>query len=238
MDWGDGMNVKRVWRKGRKWRVETLLPISKKWPLFPSDADAAWWKKHQLDYTPQVQAICDGEKVYYYRAEGNLRGLPRDRHALKLTMTQAINPSDDPFMPWPDMFPEHLGHPDVWQPTHDRDFLLDPKPADGPPGTVRLKYATPALPSRRVPTSTSSGSVPERSYIAVRSRRACSNRRNPPKVAYVDTRILEGLARSPSGSWYATRVRRKTSDFNTEQVWTYHVDFEVQMPDEMFRPLK
>ena len=54
-------------------------------------------------------------------------------------MTQTINPSDDPFMPWPHLFPEHASHPAVWQPTDDRDFALDPKPADGPPGTILLR---------------------------------------------------------------------------------------------------
>ena len=60
----------------------------------------------------------------------------------------------------------------------------------------------------------------------------------PPKIAFVDTMVMEGLARSPSGYWYPTRIRRRTSNLNTEQVWTYHLDFEAVMPDEMFQPMK
>jgi hypothetical protein len=41
-------------------------------------------------------------------------------------------------------------------------------------------------------------------------------------------------------------VRRVTSDFaapqaanfNPVQVWTYHLEFDVPMPDELFQPLK
>ena len=63
VDW-DGLNINRVWRKGRRWRAEILIPGSKNAPEFPRDAGAAWWKKHQADYTFLVQAICDGENVY------------------------------------------------------------------------------------------------------------------------------------------------------------------------------
>ena len=239
MDMGDGNNVKRVWRKGQKWRAETLRSTVQKWPQFPRDADAAWWKLHQADFVSEVQAICDGEKVYYYKSEPTRREAEgKDQPPLKLTMTQPFSPSDDPFMPWPDLFPEHIAHPSVWQPSADREFLLDPHPADGPPQTVRLRVRDTRPSDRPSPDFHKLWLSPERSYIAVRSESPVLESINPPKVAYIDTRILEGLARSPSGSWYATRVRRKTSNFNTEQVWTFHVDFEVQMPDEMFQPLK
>jgi hypothetical protein len=239
MDMGDGMNIKRVWRKGRNWRVETLLPIAIQPPLFPKDADAAWWKKHQTDYPSEVQAICDGEKVYYYRSEPRpLEPNAKARPPLKLHMTQAINRSDDPFMPWPDMFPEHIGHPNVWQPTPEREFLLERKSTDGPPDTIRLRVRDTRSSQPGSPEFYKLWLSPAQSYIAVRSETTVFNPGNPPKVAYVDTRTLEGLARCPNGSWYATRVRRITSDLNTEQVWTFHVNFEVQMPDEMFQALK
>ena len=75
----------------------------------------------------------------------------------KLSMTQPINPSADPFMPWPDLFPEHVSHPAVWQPSDDRDFVLEPKPTDGPPGTIRLRVRDTRPRPARCPTSTSSG---------------------------------------------------------------------------------
>ncbi len=240
MDPGDGTNVERIWRKGRKWRVEQLLPVSKKPPQIPGDADAAWWKAHQGDFTVRVKAVCDGEKVYYYRAEGSpfaedAKGPPR----VKLHMTQAVHTRDDSFMPWPDMFPEHLSHPAVFQPTHDRDFLLEPKPADGPPGTLRLRVRDTRFPDPGHPDLYKLWIDPAASYVAVRAEMSVFiASTNATKIAYVQTKMMEGLARAPSGSWYPTRVRRKTSDLNTEQVWKYHLDFEARIPDEIFRPVK
>jgi hypothetical protein len=236
MDNGDGMNINRTWRKGRKWRAEMLLSATKKWPAFPRDADAAWWKQHQGDYPSMVQAICDGEKVYYYRAEGNpFAPDAKQPPPVKLHMTQAINPSDDPFMPWPHLFPEHIGHTSVWQPSHDREFLIDAKPADGPPETIRVRVRDTRFPEPGHPDLYKLWISPTKSFIALRSE---SSVFEGPKVAFVDTMIMEGLAQSPSGFWYPTRVRRKTSDLNSEQVWTYHLEFEVDIPDELFQPLK
>ena len=56
-----------------------------------------------------------------------------------------------------------------------------------------------------------------------------------------DTTIIDRMARSPSGVWYATRIRRKDairhSDGTTsDQVHDIHVDFNVDLPDSLFEP--
>ena len=239
-DWGTGSIVNRIWRKGRKWRSETLLPKGKAYPWFPRDADAAWWKAHQNDYAFMVRAICDGEKVYYYRAEGNpFAPGAKQPPPVKLSMTQAINPSDDPFMPRPQSFPEHISHPNVDQPSEERDFLVDPKPADGPPGTILLRV--------RNTRSTEPGQSDfyklwldsEKSYVAMRSETSVFDGGKGQKLAFIDTMTIEQLARSPGGVWYPTRVRRKASTPGLgEEVWTFLLDFDVAIPDELFRPLK
>ena len=170
VDWMDGFNINRVWRKGRKWRVEVLLPGPKQGERFPRSADAAWWKAHQNDFTFFVQAICDGERVYYYQTEGNsfmpgAKGPPRP----KLSMEQAINPSDDPFMPWPHLFAEHVGHPAVWQPTDDREFVLESKPTDGPPGTIRLRVCETRPSDPRLPDPYKLWIDPRQNYLALRA---------------------------------------------------------------------
>jgi len=241
MNWGDGKNVKRVWRKGRKWRVETLIPGPRKWPAVPRDASSTWWKEHECDYMFILGSICDGEKIYYYDAERNIFAPDiKEPPPVKLSMTQAINPSDDPFMPWPHLFPEHFAHPSVWQPTQDREFLLDANPTDGPPGTVRLRVRDTRSSEPGRPDLYKLWIRPAENYVVARSETSVlePGGANPSKVAYVESMVMEGLVRSPSGYWYPTRVRRKTSNFNTEQVRKYHLNFEVPMPDEMFRPLK
>lgn len=238
MDWGDGGNIKRVWRKGPKWRVETALSDPKKYAPFPRDADATWWKAHQGDYTYMVQAICDGEQVYYYQAEGNVFAPDAPRPPkVKLSMTQAINPSDDPFMPWPDMFAEHVGHPSLWQPTAERDFTLMPKPDGGPPGTIFLRVHETGLAEAQHPDLYKLWLNREQDYVALRAEVSVFESTKPRKIAYVETKVIQSLARSPGGRWYPTRVWRKCSNLPSEQVWRYLLEFDVDLPDEMFRAL-
>ncbi len=187
-----------------------------------------------------MQAICDGERVYYYRTEGNsfmpgANGPPRP----KLSMEQSINPSDDPFMPWPHLFAEHVGHPAVWQPTDDRAFVLEPKPTDGPPGTIRLQVRETRSSDPRLPDLYKLWIDPQQNYVALRAETSVfESSAKPQKLAFVDTNVIESLARSPGGHWYPTRVVRKTSNFAGEQVYRYHLDFEAPLPDELFLPLK
>jgi hypothetical protein len=236
---GIGTNVNRVWRKGRKWRAELLMPDHKKERQFPPDADAAWWKQHQGDFIYMVQAICDGDKVYYYRGEGNAFAADAPRPPrLKLSMTQAINPSDDPFMPWPHLFPEHVGHPNMWQPTDEREFELESKPNDGPPGAIRARVFDKRLSVKGLPDLYKLWINPAQNYVTLRAETSVFEpSTNPPKLAYVDTTVVEALAQSPSGQWYPTRAVRTTSNYPEKQVKKYHLDFESPIPDELFRPL-
>jgi hypothetical protein len=240
VDW-DGFNINRVYRKGRKWRAELLLPSPTNAQQFPRNADAAWWKAHQGELTFFVQAICDGERVYYYRPEGNgfmpgANGPPKP----KLSMEQAINPSDDPFMPWPHLFAEHAGHPAVWQPNDEREFLLEPKPTDGPPQTIRLRVRDTRFPAQERPDLYKLWLDPRQDYLALRAESSVfeSLTTKPPKIAFVDTSVIESIARSPLGHWYPTRVLRKTSDSKSEQIKRYLLEFDVPIPDDLFRPLK
>ena len=141
-------------------------------------------------------------------------------------------------MPWPHLMPEHLSHPAVWEPSHDREFLLDPKPDDGPPGTIRLRVRDTRFPDPGHPDLYKLWINPAESYVSVRSETSVFASTNPPKIAYVDTQIIESLARSPGGFWYPARVRRKTSNFEGEQVTNFPLDFEARIPDELFRPVR
>ena len=215
-----------------------MLPLLKGAPGIPRDADSAWWREHQKDYASLVEAICDGDAVYYFRPEGSphrpgAEGPP----PIRLDMTQAVGPSDDPLMPWPDYFPEYLSHPQVYQPTDQRDFLLDSKPADGPPGAVLLRVRGTRAAAGH-PDLYRLWLDPAKRYLVVRSETSVPGPGDEKKVAYVDMREMEWVEHSASGSWYPSRVRRKTSDSDGEQVWTYHLDFEAEIPDELFRPVK
>ena len=141
-------------------------------------------------------------------------------------------------MPWPHYFPEHISHTNVWQPSNDREMLLEPKPDDGPPGTIRLRVRDTGSSDPKHTDLYKLWLDPAAGYIALRSETSVFESTNPPKLAFIDTMLMENLARSPSGFWYPTQVRRKTSNLDSEQVWKYFLDFETPIPDDLFLPLK
>jgi hypothetical protein len=236
---GDGRNVHRVWKKGKKWRADRLLPGRDNWPT-PHDADTAWWKAHQTDYVFTTAAICDGETIHYYQ--------PRD-HIWDSDITApppirpngeqpVAGPADDPIVPWPYLMPEQLGHPSIWLPSEVRALFLESNPEDGPGGSIRLRVRdSRSLKSDR-PDVNRFWIDPEQNFLCLQSESCVSDSADPQTISYIEASILETLARSPQGHWYPTRVRRKTSNFAVEQITHFYLDFEAKLPDELFEPLK
>jgi len=57
----------------------------------------------------------------------------------------------------------------------------------------------------------------------------------------VDSTIIDKMAKSPQGTWYATQIRRKGairhSDGKTsDQIINIYVDFNADLPDSLFEP--
>ncbi|MFI5456204.1 MAG: hypothetical protein ACHRXM_12220 [Isosphaerales bacterium] len=248
--WSEGTtppNVKRVWRKGRKWRVDCDLPrVTTKAALFeydkvPNDADLAWWQRRDKDVIYEPQAICDGQTIWYYNYKPQpLRPDKPYSSKLESVTSQPVYGSlDDPRMPWPHLLPEQLGHRSVDVPDNEREFLLEPKPDDGPPNTVRLRVRIAKSNDPNRPDFYRLWVDPEKNYLALRSEMSVYERGNlQSKIAYVDTQVLTDFARSPSGFWYPTRVVRTTSNSKHEQVTRFTLDFEAQIPDRLFEPPK
>ena len=242
-------NVARVWRKGSRWRVDSVhrrQPTREYYrkmdqPPFgvPPDADLAWWKRHEPEMVFEPSAICDGKTIRYYRGSSRPER-PDEPHVtdIKLHMTQDIsNSPDDPLMPWPHLMPEHQSHPNVYLPMPDREFALDAQPSDGPPGTVRVIVRNPrAAPG--TPDLYRLWLDPTKNCVAMRAETAVfSGGGAPQKVEFVETQIIKDLDRSPSGFWYPTRVVRTTTQFPAEQVTRFLLDFRAEIPDSLFRPV-
>ena len=173
------MNAISVYRKGRKWRVETLVPDRKDWKAIPEKTQTQPGGKRTLARSrPSWVQSATEKRCITTGADGNIFGKDAKAPKLKLSMTQALNLSDEPLMPWPDKFPEHISHTSVWQPSHDRDFLLEPKPDDGPPGTIRLRVRDTRFPDRTHPDLYKLWLDPAAGYIrACDLKRACSSQR-------------------------------------------------------------
>jgi hypothetical protein len=254
--WHEGVrsaNVRRIWRKGRKWRVDDVQrrvltkaearrgDVLPEW--VPLDAGLDFWKAHEAELVFDPMAISDGKTIRYFRYKPKTIEVDQPYVAeMDSVDTQTVlADADDPFMPWPHMLPEYQCHPNIYVPTPDRDFAIDPKPADGPPGTVRISVRDSQFQDGKRPDLYRLWIDPEKNHVAMRAESSVfdsssprTKNGSPTKIAYVDTQILTDLDRSPSGFWYPTRVVRKTSNFTNEQVTRFMLDFRAEIPDSLF----
>jgi len=242
--WGT-LGIHRVWRKGHRWRVDwgrpritTKAAIDEFYQKVPDDVELASWKQREKDIVFDPQAICDGQTIWYYNYNPQQEMRPDQPYTSELksvTSQPVTGAADDPMMPWPHMMPEQLGHPRVFEPDSDREFLLDPKPGDGPPNTVRLRVRNARSKDPQRPDLYRLWVDPEKNYLSLKSETSVFERGGiQAKIAFVDTQTLTDFARSPSGFWYPTRVVRKTSNFEGEQFTRFALDFQAAIPDSLF----
>ena len=173
-------NLRRVWRKGPKWRIERILPRSTtrqailEHDRIPIDIDLAGMIERERDWIFEPQAICDGQtvKFYNYKAKAIVPDQPyvSERESVSVVTQQIYGLPDDSNMPWPELMPELLGHPNLDGYAQFWAHYIDPKPVDGPRGTLRLQvrdsqYQVPNQPDRyRLWID------PEKNYLALRLR--------------------------------------------------------------------
>ncbi|HEX8203816.1 MAG TPA: hypothetical protein VF590_25290, partial [Isosphaeraceae bacterium] len=242
------VTVHRVWRKGPRWRVEQLRPGRPDWAP-PAGADAAWWKAHQGELTFVPRAICDGEAYWdYYLADDWRPGMPvpepgtPNRSGQTVGPNALMGPRHDPVLPFwvQDLLPEQAGHPTagIGEPGPDREFLVGPDPGDGPLGTILLRGRDPGPRAGASPDHFRLWVDPGADYLAMRAEIRVSDPSDIAKVAFIDTHLVEAVGESPRGHRYPTRTRQVTSDGRHEVVRTFSLDFEAQLPDELFRPLE
>ena len=254
---GDGMNAWRVWRKGHKWRVESVFTKdgSSSRPAFPGNSDLAWWREHQKSLLFELHAVCDGRTVWYYRYSPQALK-PNQPYVLQKPASVMSHPvygsDDDPMMPWPHLLPEQIGHRQIDLPSAERRFSLDTEPKDGPPGTNRIQVRDSDAKDPKEPDRYRLWIDPEKNYLVIRAETCVYDRpydasgkaSGPWRIVSISVEVLEEFARSPSGFWYPTRVRRQTpvNDYNKvkygDTVTRFVLDFEAKIPDGLFEPLK
>ena len=140
-------SVNRVWRKGRRWRVELGLPRSTREASslepdrIPDNAGLEWWQEHEPLLSFRLEAICDGQTTWFYRYEPNsVHHDETDTWDHQSVSTQyTYGTPDDPHVPWPHLMPEQVGHTQFEFPDPNWAFFVDLKPDDGPPNTLRLR---------------------------------------------------------------------------------------------------
>jgi hypothetical protein len=256
--WFEGVNsanVRRIWRKGRKWRVDDVQRLVTTKAEFhqadvfpnriPIGVDLGFWKVHEAEVVFVPMAACDGQTIrfYRYKARDIVPDQPYVAELQSVTEQSVYGGADDPMMPWPHLLPEQQAHPNIFGATPDREFSIEPRPADGPRGTIRISVRDARSQDAMRPDLNRLWIDPEKNHLAMRAEASVfdsagpkSKDGMPTKMAFLDTQILTDLDRSPGGFWYPTRVVRKTSNFPGEQVTRFVLDFQAEIPDALFRP--
>jgi hypothetical protein len=242
------VTVYRVWRKGPKWRIEQLRPERPDWAP-PPDVDLAWWKERQDGFTFVPSVVCDGKEYwFYYLADSWMPGMPVPKPGAPTSFGQSVGPNqlsgpaDDPVLPFwcQDVLPEQAGHPSagIGEPDHNREFLVDAKPSSGPQGTILLRGRDTKPVAAETPDHFRLWLDPQANYLALKWELRVAEPSHHEKFAFIASYILEAVGKSPEGFSYPTRSRQVTHNGQHEVVRKFFIDFQAQVPEELFEPLK
>jgi hypothetical protein len=133
-------------------------------------------------------------------------------------------------------------------PRQTLETVLSTLPAEGPPGTILLEVRD----SGAMPTC-SGGSCdrtlpqqpnvwrywldPSRGFAAVRWDMVLVGTSGEEKL--IHSTIIEKMAQSPSGTWYAKRMRNKAvPPVEHDAVFDFYLDFDIDLPDSFFEAPK
>jgi hypothetical protein len=230
------------WRKGDRWRREYRLPVAhtpeerkaiKALKFPPAGTDmVAWWKATTRGWRVQPVEVCDGNAIYAHVSKTSEPEWKKiHRGAGFVGEVQSL-------------LPERRGYPHISTSSETMTFELEKAPKAGPSGAVLLTFRSTAPKGR--PTS---GYVaqywidPAKSHLAVRQVWTWMDPETGKPKRPGDVWVVDGAAQAPNGIWYPTVVRRKgTVDQDgkgtfVDEIWTYSVDFQAEIPDDMFRPV-
>jgi hypothetical protein len=238
----DAVQVELVWRKGKKFRLESVI-------LRPSDpapdppaagADmVAWWKNRLKTELIAPQRACDGEVIWIaepvekkitpathsikstWRLYGNVRGDSDDLSALLSCVSTGSVPDIMAY-----------GYPP--RPSLYDDLGLANNSSDGPAGCIVVESHH----TRESPGAYHLNRYwydPAHTYVMRRFE--MSDLRPANDARATDAYDAESIAETPSGVWYPTCVRRRYPklDGNKNLIW-YFVDFDAKLPDSLFKP--
>jgi hypothetical protein len=246
-------------RDGANWKPAEMRKMAfEVWPNVAKGEDnqkiAAWWGQQMDKLYCQPMCIVCGSSHYYDIRWRSVKAADGSDHVEVESVEKRPGMSLSPGDPWPSHYyslPEFVCRPALGIPSQWMEPVIDLNPKEGPPGTILLRVRR----SARMPGS--SAKLPEgvwnpdsyrywldpaRDYAAVRWDMLGGG--EPGKEEITDSTVIEEMARSPQGTWYATRFRRKSSATGpngekiADQVHYFYVQFDVDLPDSLFEPPK
>lgn len=235
-----------VWRKGNKWRVELCFPSAPPKDGVPTEGNvAAWWRKRITELQTSPIFVCDGQKVYRADYSGNAV-------AWKVERTLKPGEGHDAAQQFGDAsrnMIEFAAYPILMSsPVHT--LSVDLKGTGGPEKSTLLEVSYTGNENRAFRKSRY-WLDPERQYALVKQEFSdCPALENDPQVLpwqKANTHEYSGFKQSPQGIWYPTEETWKnaTTAANPDTkepakpqdlVHQYYLDFEADLPDELFIP--
>jgi hypothetical protein len=249
-----------IYRKGDKFRRDTAIWIDPsdltdpniKWPKGDNDA-GNWWRRcveercfllpMSIDrgstaYTIDRRSITDPDGSVHYEITGVEK---RESASMPGEMYPGL---------WSWM-PEFACRPPLGMPSKAMEPILELDPKEGPAGTILLRVRRVGRKPRRLanpagelpppaPDAYHYWIDPARGYVIVRHDMIGDFGDSGKEE--VHSTIIEEMAKSPQGTWYATRIRRRVTDGDSnkrtddEIIDDLYVDFNVNLPDSLFEP--
>jgi hypothetical protein len=242
-----------IYRNGDKFRVDTAhwfgglfdyAMVEK--PAGDTDM-AAWWRQRvdvfmyfpfYLDtdamvYHVQARVTTDSDANEYWEAES-------------VDARKEYGKPGDLLPAYYSRMPEFVCRPPLGIPSENREATLTPA-ADGPQQTILLEVRA----SGRMPTcngpSCDTGQPqpnlhrfwldPSRDFVVVRFDMVFLADSGEEEL--VHSMLIEELAQSPGGTWYARRMRTKAvPPVEYDEVFDFYLDFDFDVPDSLFEPPK
>ncbi len=247
-----------IYRKGNKFRRDTAIWIDPsslrdpkiKWPQGDKGA-GDWWKQRvaghcfllpmninhgSTDYTINSRCVTDPDGSVHTEITGVNKREDRGRPG-------EIYPALYSWMP------EFACRPPMGIPQETMDPVIEPNPTEGPADTILLRVRR--MGQKPPPVRNDAGKLlpstdawrywldPARDYVVVRWDMVTSDLSGKESL---DSEIIDKMARSPQGTWYATQIRNKgaigipSEGKSYDQIIDIYVDFNANLPDSLFEP--
>lgn len=233
-----------LWRKGDRWRVELIMPVALK-DTPPMEGDVAgWWRKQirQIEGLPVL--VCDGRKVYRSEFRGTTVSAWKTERVLRSGEGRAAARS---FGDAGENVLEYVAYPTLIASSMST-ISLDPKGTGGPEKSLLLEVNLTGGDDRAY-RKMRYWLDPERQNVVLKSELSgCpAVDRDPQSVPSQKMYAHEygEFRQSPRGVWYPTEVVWKNGltpvspDKSQpaepqDLVRSYVLDFEADLPDELF----
>jgi len=227
--------VKRVLRRGNKWRVdEVLIPNPHLYlPADPNSGLSVWRaNRGQLRYAPL--AVCDGQMWRFFKISPGIAGERSAGKTPVLLQTVPLNPERVDESPLPFLMPERACRPLLWGADRVIEVIKAPDGAESQLLHIKVRSST----NNTAADYETMALDPTKDYVAARILRLGHQPLGSQSAGgtrpVTDSFSLDDFQRSPGGFWYATRCLEEPIDKSPARITRFYVDFSEPPAPSLF----